>query len=101
MAGSIAAVLLIIIFTPILLQWVFFILRAVATRFSSIGQRGVQSDRLPPAHLVLLKHQPLDLAVRCKAQGVPGAGGRNGFVIVWRDHLVFTYDRWGSSGSEP
>jgi hypothetical protein len=35
--------------------------------------------------------------VCCKAQGVPGAGGRNGFVIVRRDHLVFTYDRWGSS----
>jgi hypothetical protein len=98
-AGCIAAVLLllILIFTPILLRWLFFFLRAIAARFSSIGQRGVQSDLLPPAHMVLLYHQPPELAVRCKAQGIRGAGGRNGFVLLWRDYLMFTYNRWGSS----
>jgi hypothetical protein len=98
-ASCIAALLLllILVFTPILLRWFFFFLRAVAARFSSLGQRGIPSDPLPTEHLVLLNHQPPELAVRCKAQGIPGASGRNGFVLLWRDHLVFTYDRWGSS----
>jgi len=100
-ASGIAILLLglILFFTPILLRWFFFLLRAVTARFSSIGQRGVQSDPLPPAHMTLLSHQPPELAVRCKAQGIKGASGRNGFVLLWRDCLMFTYDSWGSSHS--
>lgn len=98
-AGCIGAVLLLLIlfFTPLLLRWLFFFIRAVSARFNSIGQRGVISDLLPTGHMVLLYHQPPDLAVRAKAQGIPGAGGRSGFVLLWRDYLMFTYDRWGSS----
>jgi len=88
---------LILFFTPILLRWLLFLLRATAARFSSIGQRRVQSDPLPAAHMVFLNHQPPELAVRCKAQGIRGASGRNGFVFFWRDCLMFTYDSWGSS----
>ena len=99
-AASIIAVLLlglILFFTPILLRWLLFFLRAIAARFSSIGQRGVPTDLLPPAHMVFLNHQPPELAVRCKAQGIRGVSGRNGFVFFWRDCLMFTYDSWGSS----
>jgi len=99
-AASFIAILLlglILLFTPILLRWLLFYLRAIAARFSSIGQRGVQSDPLPPAHMVFLNHQPPELAVRGKAQGIRGAGGSNGFVSLWNDNLMFTYDRWGKS----
>lgn len=100
-ASCIAALilLLILVFTPIMLRWLFFFLRAIGARLKSIGQRGVQSDPLPPEHMVLLNHQPPELAARCKAQGIRGASGQNGFVLLWRDYLMFTYDRWGSSRS--
>lgn len=98
-AGSIAVLLLliIIVFMPIILRWIFFFLRAVIARFRSVGQRGFPSDLLPPEHMVLLNHQPPDLAVRCKSQGIPGAGERNGFILLLRDYLMFSYDRWGRS----
>ena len=87
-AGGIAILLLllILIFTPLLLRWLFFLLRAVAARFNSLGQREVLSDLLPAEHMVLLYHQPPELSVRGKAQGIPGAGGRNGFVLLWREY---------------
>jgi hypothetical protein len=96
---TVLLLMLILIFTPILLRWSFFFLRAVAARFSSIGQRQVKSDLLPPAHMTLLSHQPPELAVRCKAQGIRDANGQNGFVMLWRDCLMFTYNRWGGSRS--
>jgi hypothetical protein len=100
-ASGIAILLLglILFFTPVLLRWLFFFLRAIVARFSSLGQRGVQSDPLPPAHMAFLNHQPPELAVRCKAQGIKGANGRNGFVVLRRDNLMFTYDSWGRSRS--
>jgi hypothetical protein len=98
-AGCIAALLLLLILisTPILLRWLLFFVRAVAARIKGIGQRGVQSDQLPTEHMMLINHQPPELAVRCKAQGIRGASGQNGFVLLLPGHLMFTYDRWGSS----
>jgi hypothetical protein len=94
---TILMLVLIVLFTPLLLRWLFFFLGALAARIRSIGQRSVGSDPLPTEHLILINHQPPDLAVRCKAQGMRGASGQNGFVLLSSDYLKFTYDRWGSS----
>lgn len=99
LAGAIALLLLILIliFTPLLLRWLSFLFRAIAARLSSIRSHEVQSDRLPPGHLVLLRHETPELAVRCKAQGIRGVNGQNGYALLWHDDLSFTYDHWGKS----
>lgn len=95
-AGVIGLVLLVLLLllVPQLLRWMWFTFRAVFARIRGLVAPQERSDALPPAHLALLEHRAPQLAVRCQARRVPGAGGRGGYLSVRDDGLFFTYNTW-------
>jgi hypothetical protein len=103
LASAIAALVLIslVIIIPPLLRWIGFTLTAIFNWLKSLGQRilkyELRSDLPPAAHIALLRHQIPELAARCKAQNIKGASSRSGFVALWGNYLVFTYDKWRQS----
>lgn len=99
LAAGVAAALLVvmILVAPRLIGWAWFTLRALFARLKGFVQKVTQSDALPVEHLVALGHLAPELAGRCKAQGVPGAGGRSGYLSARQGRLSFTYDKWFSS----
>ncbi len=99
LAGGIAVIALglIVLLAPRIIGWGWFTLRALFARLKGFVQKVRQSDALPVAHLIVLGHQAPELAGRCRAQGVPRAGGRAGYLSVRGGRLSFTYDHWFQS----
>jgi hypothetical protein len=103
-ASGIGVVILVsmAVFVPQLLGWAWFIVTSIFAWFKSLGQkvlkREMKSDCPPASQMALLQHQVPEIASRCKAQGIRGANGRNGFAsIIGKESLVFTYSTWFGS----
>jgi hypothetical protein len=98
LAAAIAVVILILlaIFVPILLRWAWLTLRAVMARLKGIVSKIEKPEVMPASHLALLGHKTPEVAAACKAQKVPGVGGRSGFLSLSGDTLSFTFDKWFS-----
>lgn len=95
-AGTFALclLLLIIIFTPRIIRWSFFLFRAIFYRFKGMINRVKESECLPATHLMLLDNDLPEIVIRCRGQNIKGAHGRDGYVSFREPRLFFTYNKW-------
>jgi hypothetical protein len=84
----------VLIVLPQLLRWAWFTLRAMLARLRAVVHQLRQPEQLPPVHAALLDHQTPDISVRCQAQHIQHANGRQGYLSLLENRLVFTYSRW-------
>lgn len=100
LAGGLAVVLLIIMIlvVPQILRWTWFVLRGVGAWVRGVGHRGVESDLLPPGQAALLGTEVPEMVGRARTQGIRGAGGRDGFLVLTATRLYFTYDTRSGAG---
>jgi len=98
---GIVLVVLMVIFIPQLLGWAWFTLTALLASIRGFGRKVLKleprSDVLPLAHAELLQHQQPEIVIQCKAQGIPHANGRSGYLSILDDRLSFTYSTWFGS----
>ncbi len=96
-AAGIALVLFIflILFIPRIISWGWFNLKAFALWLKGLISQVEESESLPANHLIALEHRHPELSSACKAQGISGANGRNGFLSIQGDDILFTYEAWG------
>jgi hypothetical protein len=85
---------LVLLFLPQLLRWGWFTLRAMLARLRGLVHQRRQPERLPPEHAALLETETPDISVRCRAQHIRHANGRQGYLSLVGPHLMFTYKRW-------
>jgi hypothetical protein len=93
-ALTIVLLVLIVVFVPQLLRWLWFTLRAIFAYFKAFVRKVDQSEPLPFAHTELLANQRPDLSIHAQAQGIRGASGHYGHLSLLDDRLLFTYNRW-------
>ncbi len=95
-AGSLALclLLLIIIFTPRIIRWSFFLFKSVFYRFKGIINKVETSETLPSPHLMLLDNKLPEIVIRCRGQNIKGAHGRDGYVSYKDGRLFFSYNKW-------
>jgi hypothetical protein len=89
-AGALLAVMVVVV--PQLLRWAWFSLRALVARLRGLVSPIRRPEPLPPEHAALLAAPPT-LAARCQAQGDGPIRGRDGYLALAGDRLVFTYRR--------
>lgn len=95
-AAIVAGILLvlIVVLVPRIVGWSWFTLRTVFARIKGWVRKVERPDALPAAHMPFLDHRLPELAARCKAQKVPGARGRYGYLALRAGDLFFTYNTW-------
>ena len=92
LAGLLLAAIL--IFVPLLLRWTFFGVRALLVRVKGRIRPIAESEPLPAEHRALIGAERGEIRGRCRARGIRGAGGRDGFLTVAGERIHFTHERW-------
>lgn len=85
---------LIIVFVPLLLRWLWFVLCAIVAWLRSFFSPITRSETLPQDQAALLNGIRPDLTLHCQAQNLAGARGRYGYLSLLREQLVFSYRAW-------
>ncbi len=95
-AGTFALCLLILIlvFTPRIIRWSFFLFKAVFYRFKGVINKITENELLPQPHLILLDNKTPEISISCRGQNIKGAHGRDGYVSLINSTLYFTYNKW-------
>lgn len=95
-AGTFALCLLILIlvFTPRIIRWSFFLFKAVFYRFKGVINKVTENELLPQSHLMLLDNKNPDIVISARGQNIKGAHGRDGYVSLIDSTLYFTYNKW-------
>lgn len=94
---TIGLLLLIILLLPQMLRWAWFTLRAIGGWLRSLVAQSQASHPLPAAHADLLQGAAPALSTRCRAQNVPQASGKAGYLLLTDEpdtRLFFSYGRW-------
>jgi hypothetical protein len=97
-AAGLALIVLIVmaLVVPRLVGGVWFIGGALAASLRALvsgsGSESAAGDVLPAAHQALIGAPPPALAGQCRAQRLPGANGRLGYLSLLGDRVCFTYD---------
>jgi len=82
------------ILLPVLFRWMKFTFTAVYLRLKSFAKKRIASDVPPGSQMALLGHEKPEVCSKCKSQGVPGAGGRRGYLSLFPRKVAFTYEKW-------
>ena len=92
-AASIVFGILIAI-TPRLFRWILFFLKSFFAMFASFFHLRNKFDTVPAALMELIGHCDIDASIECKCSGIDGIRGRNGYLAVSGDRLIFLYQRY-------
>lgn len=95
---AIVILLLIVLFVPMMLRWAWFMLSGffvwIKSLFDKLFNNEVLPDPLPADHqLILLPGKP-EISIRCKAQHIPGANGRTGYLSMADGKIFFTFENF-------
>ncbi|MCX7945017.1 MAG: DUF4126 domain-containing protein [Deltaproteobacteria bacterium] len=95
-AGTLAfcLIVLILIFTPRIIRWSFFLFKAIFYRFKGVINKISENEALPQTHLNLIEDKRPEIIVSARGQNIKGAHGRDGFVILTEATLYFIYNKW-------
>jgi hypothetical protein len=88
---TLAILIVIIIFAPKLIRWVFYTFRSIYKRIKGFfGQKQV-SEALPFDHSSVLNHMPSRFSIESMAQSLAGCSGSSGYLSLFDHFLTFTY----------
>lgn len=93
--ASIALIIfvILIILIPRFLKWLKFLILSIFIKLG-FAEKKTESETLPAKHILLLAHKDPVLSIKCKAQGVPKAGGRTGYLSLYEDFISFSYSKF-------
>ncbi len=95
-AGTLALCLLILIlvFTPRIVRWSFFLFKAIFYRLKGVINKVSENEVLPQPHLMLLNNREPEIVISCRGQNIKGAHGRDGYLSLINSNIYFTYNKW-------
>ena len=67
---------------PRIVQWLFFIIRAVSARIRATGWKVKEPDHLPEYHLDAIRQEMPDISAKCLSQGIKRVGSRAGYLSL-------------------
>ena len=83
-----------IVTAPRLFRWTFFFIKSIFALFGSWFHSKESYDTVPAALMELLGHADTKAALECKCSGISGIRGRNGYLAIVEDKIVFLYHRY-------
>ena len=94
--GIVSSVILgiLIVIAPRLFRWTLFFIRSLFAMFASFFHLRNKYDTVPAKLMELIGHCDLDASLECKCSGISGIRGRNGYLAVAGDRLLFLYHRY-------
>jgi hypothetical protein len=93
-AVALVIFIMLIILLPMLFGWMKYTFVAVLLSLKAMAKKRTESDVIPGQHMALIDHVRPEAAGKCKSQGVPGSGGRKGYLAVLPLGLAFTFSKW-------
>ena len=94
--GIVASVILgiLIAITPRLFRWTLFFIKSFFAMFQSFVHLRTKYDTVPSELMELIGHCDVDASLECKCSGIDGIRGRNGYLVIAGNRLLFLYHRY-------
>jgi len=79
---------------PRLFRWTLFFMKSFFAMFASWVHSKSNWDTPPAKLMELTGHTDIDASLECKCSGISSIRGRNGYLIISGDKLLFLYNRY-------